>query len=396
MLNIKPIISSLLDTDAYKLHMQQAIYHAYKEVTVVAKFHCRSNNFLGKYFDCVPRHLNLMSRLFLTLNEYNYLKSLTSFKEDYLDWLKKFRFNPDNIDIEINKNNQLSLKIKGLWCEVTLWEVPLLALISEIFYKDNFPFVTIKDAIIQLRKIIKQFYEDAKIHNIDLSKFKLVDFGTRRRFSRSVQYAIIKELKTNFPFFLGTSNYNIARKLNIQPIGTQSHEWFQAHQQISVNIVDSQKIALEKWLNEYPNDSGIALTDCINMNVFLNDFGINFVDKYKGLRHDSGDPLEWGEKAINHYRKFGIDPMTKTLVFSDSLDLQKSLLIYKHFYKRINLIFCIGTRLTCNIPDINPLNIVLKLVKCNGKPVAKLSDSYGKTFCDDYNFVSFLKKKFNI
>ncbi|MGP1954334.1 MAG: nicotinate phosphoribosyltransferase, partial [Arsenophonus sp. NC-QC1-MAG3] len=160
----------------------------------------------------------------------------------------------------------------------------------------------------------------------------------------------------------GTSNYKLAQQLQIKPVGTQAHEWFQAHQQISVDLANSQRVALQSWLDEYPDQLGIALTDCITMDAFLRDFDITFANRYQGLRHDSGDPLEWGEKAISHYKKLAIDPMSKTLVFSDNLDLQKALILYKYFYKRINLIFGIGTRLTCNIPEVKPLNIVIKLV----------------------------------
>ncbi|PVF11783.1 nicotinate phosphoribosyltransferase, partial [Yersinia pestis] len=165
-------------------------------------------------------------------------------------------------------------------------------------------------------------------------------------------------------------------------------------QQISPTLANSQRVALQVWLDEYPNQLGIALTDCITMDAFLRDFDLAFANRYQGLRHDSGDPIEWGEKAIAHYEKLGIDPMKKVLVFSDNLDLEKALFLYRHFYQRIKLVFGIGTRLTCDIPDVKPLNIVIKLVECNDKPVAKLSDSPGKTICQDPAFVDQLRKAF--
>lgn len=376
--------------------MQQAIYHNYSQVMVVAEFFCRSNEKLGNYVKIFSSQLSLMNHINLTISEYRYLSSLSFFKSDYLEWLKKYRFNPDQVQVYNTKENQLSLKISGRWCEVTLWEVPLLSLISEVFYRDCFPKITIQEAIYELRKLINCFYKKAKIQNIDLAKFYLVDFGTRRRFSHAIQYAIVSELKNNFPHFIGTSNYSLAKELKIQPIGTQSHEWFLAHQQICLDLINSQKLALKTWLDEYPDRFGITLTDCITTDSFFRDFNINFVNYYQGLRHDSGDPIQWGEKAINHYKKFGIDPMTKTLVFSNNLNFQKALHLYKHFYKRINLIFGIGTCLTCNLPKVNPLNIVIKLVQCDGKPVAKLSDSPSKTICKDDNFLNYLKKVFDI
>ena len=221
-------------------------------------------------------------------------------------------------------------------------------------------------------------------------------FGTRRRFSRAVQQAIVTTLKSDFPYLVGTSNYDLARRLDLAPVGTQAHEWFQAHQQISPVLANSQRAALQAWLDEYPAQLGIALTDCITMDAFLRDFGPDFAGRYQGLRHDSGDPLEWGEKAIAHFEKLDIDPMSKTLVFSDNLDLDKALTLYRHFYRRINLVFGIGTRLTCDLPGVKPLNIVIKLVECNGKPVAKLSDSPGKTICEDPAFVKALRKAFDL
>lgn len=395
-LDATPIITSLLDTDAYKLHMQQAVFHHYSQVQVVAEFRCRSREILGAYADEIRQQVQLMAHLSLTDDEANYLKELPFFKDDYLAWLKTFRFKPEQVNITTADDGQLAIRISGPWCEVIMWEVPLLALISEIVQRDRHPQVTQEDAVTQLKKLLTVFYDQAAENHIDLSRFKLMDFGTRRRFSYDVQSAIVSLLKEEFPYLVGTSNYKLAHKLGLAPVGTQAHEWFQAHQQISPELANSQRAALQSWLDEYPDQLGIALTDCITMDAFLRDFDDNFAKRYQGLRHDSGDPIEWGEKAIAHYEKLGIDPMTKTLVFSDSLDLQKSLELYRYFHKRINLVFGIGTRLTCNIPGVVPLNIVIKLVECNGKPVAKLSDSPGKTICEDDEFVNQLRKAFDL
>ncbi|WP_434525236.1 nicotinate phosphoribosyltransferase [Photorhabdus asymbiotica] len=395
-LDATPIIKSLLDTDAYKLHMQQAVYHRYNSIPVVAEFRCRGDELLGEYAKELRHQVDMMADLALTDTEFNYLASLPFFKADYLNWLKTFRFNPQQVNISVTSDGQLAIRISGLWHEVIMWEVPLLALISELVHHHHLPDNAVENAVNQLRKLIKLFYQDAKNEGIDLSSFKLMDFGTRRRFSHSVQHAIVSELQQNFPYLIGTSNYQLAQQLGLNPVGTQAHEWFQAHQQISPELANSQREALQNWLNEYPNQLGIALTDCITMDAFLRDFDAQLANSYQGLRHDSGDPVQWGEKAIDHYQKLGIDPMTKTLVFSDSLDFQKALTLYRHFHNRINLIFGIGTRLTCNIPGVNPLNIVIKLVECNGKPVAKLSDSPGKTICEDNEFVNRLCAAFDI
>ncbi|NGX86654.1 nicotinate phosphoribosyltransferase [Rahnella sp. Lac-M11] len=388
-----PILTSLLDTDAYKLHMQQAVYHRYRNINVVAEFRCRGDELLGEYAGEIRQQIQKMSQLALTDDEFTYLSGLPFFTRDYLNWLKTFRYNPEHVTVS-DHNGHLHVRIEGPWREVIMWEVPLLAVISEVVHRQRSPDITAQMAVDQLRKNLASFKEQAA--DIDLSAFRLMDFGTRRRFSGEVQEAIVTTLKNEFPYLVGTSNYDLAHKLQLTPVGTQAHEWFQAHQQISPVLANSQRAALQAWLDEYPDQLGIALTDCITMDAFLRDFGTKFANAYQGLRHDSGAPVEWGEKAIAHYQALGIDPMTKTLVFSDNLDLDKALHLYRHFHQRVNLVFGIGTRLTCNIPHVKPLNIVIKLVQCNGKPVAKLSDSPGKTICQDKAFVKALRKAFDL
>ncbi|WP_431222925.1 nicotinate phosphoribosyltransferase [Serratia sp. L9] len=388
-----PILTSLLDTDAYKLHMQQAVFHRYPAITVAAEFRCRGDELLGEYADEIRAQIAIMSKLALTEAEFRYLSGLTFFRQDYLTWLRDFRYDPQQVTIG-NLDGKLQIRIAGPWLEVIMWEVPLLAVISEVVHRHRSPQVTPEMAVNQLRSKLAQFKQMSG--DIDISRFKLMDFGTRRRFSREVQQAIVTTLKEEFPYLVGTSNYDLAHQLDLAPLGTQAHEWFQAHQQISPVLANSQRAALQAWLDEYPDQLGVALTDCITMDAFLRDFGMQFAQRYQGLRHDSGDPIEWGEKAIAHYQKLGIDPLSKTLVFSDNLDLDKALALYRHFDRRINLSFGIGTRLTCDIPGVNPLNIVIKLVECKGKPVAKLSDSPGKTICQDQAFVKALCKAFDL
>lgn len=389
-----PILTSLLDTDAYKLHMQQAVYHRYYNVPVVAEFRCRSDDALGEFAEEIAQQVQLMRELALTDSEYDYLAALPFFKEDYLDWLRCFRYNPEQVHIE-NQSGKLKITIEGPWREVILWEVPLLALVSEIAHRNRTPEIGETQAIETLQQRLAQF--SAKSAGLDMSGFTLVDFGTRRRYSNAVQRAVITHLKNEVPgWFGGTSNYLLAKQLDLPPVGTQAHEWFQAFQQISPVLANSQRAALQGWLDEYPDHLGIALTDCIAMDAFLRDFNLFFANRYVGLRHDSGDPILWGEKALAHYEKLGIDPSTKTLVFSDSLSLDKSLELYRHFHNRTKLVFGIGTKLTCDIPGVTPLNIVIKLTRCNGKPVAKISDSPGKSICQDEGFVKALHKAFDL
>lgn len=387
-----PVLHTLLDTDAYKLHMQQAVFHHYHDVHVAAEFRCRGDDLLGIYADSIREQVDAMQNLALQDDEYHWLCGLPFFKADYLTWLRDFRYKPEQVTVT-NDNGKLNIRLAGPWREVIMWEVPLLAVISELAHRYRSPETGVEQAVASLENKLAAF--STLTEGLDMSRFRLMDFGTRRRFSREVQQAIVKRLQQE-PWFVGTSNYDLARRLDLTPMGTQAHEWFQAHQQISPDLANSQRAALAAWLDEYPNQLGIALTDCITMDAFLRDFGPEFAERYQGLRHDSGDPVEWGEKAIAHYEKLGIDPMTKVLVFSDNLDLAKAVDLYRHFSSRVNLSFGIGTRLTCDIPQVKPLNIVIKLVECNGKPVAKLSDSPGKTICHDKAFVRALRKAFDL
>ncbi|MBT2048899.1 nicotinate phosphoribosyltransferase [Enterobacter asburiae] len=387
-----PVLHTLLDTDAYKLHMQQAVFHHYYDVHVAAEFRCRGDDLLGIYADAIREQVDAMQHLTLQDEEYQWLSGLPFFKADYLNWLRDFRYKPEQVTV-LNDNGKLDIRLEGPWREVIMWEVPLLAVISELAHRYRSPEKGVEQAVAALENKLAAF--STLTEGLDMSRFRLMDFGTRRRFSRDVQEAIVKRLQQE-PWFVGTSNYDLARRLSLTPMGTQAHEWFQAHQQISPDLANSQRAALAAWLEEYPNQLGIALTDCITMDAFLRDFGPEFAERYQGLRHDSGDPVEWGEKAIAHYQKLGIDPMSKVLVFSDNLDLAKAVDLYRHFNTRVNQSFGIGTRLTCDIPQVKPLNIVIKLVECNGKPVAKLSDSPGKTICHDKAFVRALRKAFDL
>ncbi len=372
--------------------MQQAVFHHYYDVHVAAEFRCRGDDLLGIYADSIREQVDAMQHLTLQDDEYQWLSGLPFFKTDYLNWLRDFRYKPEQVTVT-NENGKLDIRLEGPWREVIMWEVPLLAVISELAHRYRSPEMGVAQAVASLENKLAAF--TTLTEGLDMSRFRLMDFGTRRRFSREVQQAIVKRLQQE-SWFVGTSNYDLARRLNLTPMGTQAHEWFQAHQQISPDLANSQRAALAAWLEEYPNQLGIALTDCITMDAFLRDFGPEFAERYQGLRHDSGDPVEWGEKAIAHYQKLGIDPMSKVLVFSDNLDLAKAVELYRHFNTRVNLSFGIGTRLTCDIPQVKPLNIVIKLVECNGKPVAKLSDSPGKTICHDKAFVRALRKAFDL
>ena len=226
--------------------------------------------------------------------------------------------------------------------------------------------------------------------------FEFFDFGVRRRHSADWHRQVVATLKREVPqWFKGTSNVLLARDLNLVPIGTMAHEYLQTYQALGVRLRDHQKAALEDWVQEYRGDLGIALTDVVGMDAFLADFDLYFAKLFDGLRHDSGDPFVWGEKALAHYAKLRIDPHTKRLVYSDGLDIAKAIALHRHFSDRTQLGFGIGTNLSNDV-GLEPLNIVMKLTRANGQPVAKLSDSPGKTMCDDQTFLAYLRQVFNV
>ncbi|MNZ49865.1 Nicotinate phosphoribosyltransferase 2 [compost metagenome] len=388
------IVQNLLDTDFYKLSMMQAVLHNYPNAEVEWEFRCRNREDLRAYLAQIREQIEMLAGLAYSLEELEFLQRIPFFSADFIRFLRLFRFNPDYVQTGIH-NGELYLRLKGPWLHVILFEVPLLATISELRNRQRYPQVRLDAVRERLREKFDWLRREASADELD--GFKMADFGTRRRFSYPVQEAMVAGLKSDFPGqFVGTSNVHLARTLQVKPLGTMAHEWLMAHQQLGPRLIDSQIAALDCWVREYRGQLGIALTDCITMDAFLTDFDLYFAKLFDGLRHDSGDPLVWAEKAIAHYERLGIDPLTKTLVFSDGLDLPRALAIYRATRGRIDVSFGIGTHFTCDIPGVEPMNIVLKMTACNGHPVAKISDAPGKTQCNDENFLRYLKHVFKV
>ncbi|KEG10851.1 putative nicotinate phosphoribosyltransferase [Trypanosoma grayi] len=399
---MKPIITSILDTDAYKLHMQQAVFHLYPTVRATFEFHCRNeDDHLGDAADAIREQVALMNNIALTDDEYNYLSSRRFIRKDYLDWLRTYRFNPQQVTVNAVPANggetDLAITIEGPWVETILWEVPLLAVVSEVVHQQRTPHIGVAEAVAHLEHKLDVFFASTPAKEIET--FCVSDFGARRRYSYAVQETVVRTLQSDPRFcrhLCGTSNYLLAMKLNLPAVGTQAHEWFQAHQQLAPMLCDSQRVALTRWLKEYPHDLLVALTDCISMDSFLNDFTKDLANAYMGLRHDSGDPFEWGRKAVEHYQRLDIDPKSKTLVFSDSLDLEKAAKLHRRFSNEVNVLCGVGTQLSCSIPGVRALNVVIKMTRCEGKPVAKISDAPGKSICRDTNFIRELQRAFGL
>jgi nicotinate phosphoribosyltransferase len=392
---MKPVVSSLLETDLYKFTMWQALLHRHPGAHGEYEFWCRNQPEypLAELKDEVERELDHLCALMFTEEEIVYLRSLRFIKSDFADFLTVFRFQRKFIKVEAD-GPHLRIKATGPVVHVMGFEIYVLYIVNELYFRRFGQQAALVEARKRLAAKVAELREfDREPHR--RNPFEFFDFGVRRRFSGDWHAEVVRTLAREVPqYFKGTSNVHLARIYNLVPIGTMAHEYMQAYQSFGVRLRDFQKAALEDWVQEYRGDLGTALTDVVGMNAFLDDFDLYFAKLFDGLRHDSGDPVEWGEKAIAHYAKLRIDANTKRLVFSDSLSIPLSLSLYRHFADRIQTGFGIGTKLT-NDTGIAPLNIVMKLVRCNGQAVAKLADTPGKSQCTDETFLAYLRQVFN-
>ncbi|WNL44834.1 nicotinate phosphoribosyltransferase [Dyella sp. BiH032] len=388
------IISSLLDTDLYKFSMMQVVLHQYPAAQVEYRFKCRNPGIdLVPYIDEIRAELDALCSLRFTEEELAYLRSWRFIKSDFIDFLGLFQLNSKYVRIEPAEsgNGEIEIHIVGPWLHTILFEVPLLAIINEVYFRNTHGGLDLAEGRRRLREKIALLRDTTHYDGC-----KIADYGTRRRFSREWHAEVVKSLRDGLgPQLAGTSNVWLAWKLGLTPLGTLAHEYLQAHQALGPRLRDSQVAALEAWAKEYRGDLGIALSDVYGLNAFLRDFDMYFCKLFDGTRHDSGDPFAWGERVLAHYRANRVDPRNKVLVFSDSLDIPKVMSLYEHFRGRCLLAFGVGTNLTNDVGP-TPLNIVIKMVRCNGQPVAKLSDSPGKNMCEDKAYVAYLRQVFEI
>ena len=388
------IISSLLDTDLYKFSMMQVVLHHYPAAQVEYRFKCRNPGVdLVPYIEEIRAELEALCSLRFTNDELDYLRSWRFIKSDFIDFLALFHLNAKYVQIEPSAaaNGEIEIRIVGPWLHTILFEVPLLAIVNEVYFRNTQPKLDLEEGRRRLRDKIALLRDTP-----DYNGCRIADYGTRRRFSRQWQEEVVTALRDGLAEQLtGTSNVWLARQLDLRPLGTLAHEYLQAHQALGPRLRDSQVAALETWAKEYRGDLGIALSDVYGLSAFLRDFDMYFCKLFDGTRHDSGDPFEWGERVLAHYRANRVDPSSKVLVFSDGLDIPKVMQLYAHFRGRCQLAFGVGTNLTNDVGP-TPLNIVIKMVRCNGQPVAKLSDSPGKNMCDDTAYVAYLRQVFDI
>ncbi|MGM9424718.1 nicotinate phosphoribosyltransferase [Hydrogenophaga sp. MI9] len=393
---MEPVITSLLDTDLYKFTMWQTMLHRHPQTQAEYRFVCRNQpafpltDLLGE----VNAEIDALCALCFTEDELRYLGGLRYIKSDFVDFLRIFRFQRRFIEASAD-GDQLRIVARGPQVHVMAFEIFVLAIVNELYFRRFDRAAALAEGRRRLEaKIaaIETFAQQPALRH----PFELFDFGVRRRFSRPWQREVVQAFSTRLPqVFKGTSNVRLAVDLGLVPIGTMAHEYLQTYQALGVRLRDSQKAALEDWVQEYRGDLGIALTDVVGMDAFLADFDLYFAKLFDGLRHDSGDPLVWADKALAHYAKLRIDPHTKRLVFSDGLTVEKAIGLYRALGDRTQLGFGIGTHLTNDV-GLTPLNIVMKLTSANGQPVAKLSDSPGKTLCDDATFLAYLRQVFNV
>ncbi len=387
------IIKSLLDTDLYKFTMMQVVLHHFPAAQVEYRYKCRTPGInLRPYLEEIRREIHDLCQLRFSEAELAYLSTLRFIKSDFIDFLGLFHLPEKCISVtESSVPGEIDITVKGSWLHTILFEIPVLAIVNEVYFKNECPGASWEEARKRLQNKMRLVLDAT-----DLSEFRVAEYGTRRRFSHDWHEEVVITMKDQMgEHFAGTSNVWFAMKHGVLPLGTMAHEYLQACQALGPRLRDSQVFALEVWAKEYRGDLGIALSDVYGMAAFLRDFDMYFCKLFDGARHDSGDPFDWGERMIAHYRHNRVDARTKTLIFSDALTFPRAIELMRRFAGRCRIAFGIGTNLT-NDMGYTPLQIVMKMVKCNGQPVAKISDAPEKTMCDDKAYLAYLRQVFEL
>ncbi len=394
-MKLEPIITTPLETDAYKINMLQVIFSQFSNDRTIWAFKCRNKNvkFTAEMIDEIKDQIDCYCRLSFADDEIEYLRNaFTWLKPNFLDFLRFWH--PWRNEIFINEGDAqsyndcgLAIECRGPQLDVTMYEIPILAIVNEVYFAFKYGGGA-KNEEFKRRTTAK--FEALKRGEYDIGAFS--EFGLRRRYSKEMQDWLVNYIVSEgIPGFVGTSNVHLAKKYGVKAVGTMAHEMFQLMQgHHEYNPAYSNMLVMKAWVKEYQTDNGIALTDAITTDCFLKDFNKTYATLFNGVRHDSGDPIAWGEKMLAHFRMLGIDPMTKTLLFSDSLNFDKATGIKRYFENRCRVAFGIGTYLSNPLDD--PLNIVHKMVECNGTPVAKLSDVEGKNMCRNEEYISYLRR----
>ena len=387
-MKFEPIVVSLLDTDLYKFNMDQVIFHKHTDLCGQYYFKCRNEGvvFTREMVKEINEQIDHLCTLRFNRQELDYLRSIRFIKDDYVEFLRLWHPIRDYVSVSLSDNGELSVIVDGPLFSAMQFEIYLLEIINEVYFRSRYDYQKLR------RSAEEKLDGKIKAMNDGTYTFKFAEFGCRRRLSREWEDEAVRRLVTQTKNCIGTSNVFLAMKYNVTPIGTYAHEFVQMYQGIdSIPLAFTNYYAMKDWYNEYDGDNGTALTDTVTTDLFLLDFNRSMVNNYTGVRHDSGDPYAWGEKIIQHYKKYGVDPKTKLLLFSDSLDFDRAQELYDYFKDRTKVSFGIGTFISNDTCE-QALNIVIKLQYVNGRPVAKLSDVPGKSMCRDENYLEYLKR----
>ena len=390
MMTLDPIVLSLLDTDLYKFNMNMVIFHKHTNLNGTYIFKCRNEGvvFTKEMVAEINAQIDFLCTLKFHDEELDYLNSISFIKKDYVEFLRLWHPIRKYVQCSLNDDGTLNLRVDGPIFSVMQFEIYLLEIVNEVYFRMRYDY---DELVASAREHLQRKLQGFKDGTYT---FKFAEFGYRRRLSRQWQDYVLKEMLKS-GHCVGTSNVYLAMKYGVKPIGTYAHEYVQMYQGIpGVTLAYTNKMALEEWFEDFQGDNGTALTDTLGTDLFLMDFNKLQATCYTGVRHDSGDPFEWGEKILAHYRKLGIDPRTKTLLFSDSLDFDRAEAIFRHFKDQCNVAFGIGTYVTNDTCE-DPLNIVIKLQYVNGHPVAKLSDVPTKSMCQDDAYTEYLHSAVN-
>nr|WP_316621712.1 nicotinate phosphoribosyltransferase [uncultured Ruminococcus sp.] len=387
-MKLDPIVISLLDTDLYKFNMDQVIFHKHTDLCGKYYFKCRNEGvkFTPEMLDEINSQIDYLCTLRFRKDELDYLRSIRFIKNDYVEFLRLWRPIREYVTTSLSKDGELSIIVDGPLFSAMQFEIHLLEIVNEVYFRMSYDYDTL------LKSAEEKLNAKIEALNNGTYTFKFAEFGCRRRLSREWEDVVVRRLSTETDKCIGTSNVYLAMKYNLTPIGTYAHEFVQMYQGIDrYPLAYTNHYAMRDWYDEYDGDNGTALTDTITTDLFLLDFNRSNVNNYNGVRHDSGDPYEWGEKIIKHYESYGVDPRTKQLLFSDGLDFDRAQKLFDYFKDRAKVAFGIGT-FCSNDTCVDALNIVIKLQYVNDKPVAKLSDNPEKSMCHDADYLKYLKR----
>lgn len=375
------IINSILENDLYKFSMSHYYQVHYPNAWGTFTFHDRNNTeYSEEFVVALKEELNNLATLSLQPAEFEWaVKSIHYIPQCFWEWLCFFRFEPDKVEVWLDESHHLHIEVSDAMYKVTFYEIPILAIVSELYHRrigDGYQ--RRSELMDAMKEKLEEKVAIAATHNLYFA-----DFGMRRRFNALSEQVMIEYMKEHCPTFTGTSTVWFAMKYNLKPIGTMAHECFMFQAAVHTPKEANYEV-MERWVEVYDGNLGTVLTDTYTVDAFLRNFSMKLAKLYDGVRHDSGDPMLFGDRIIQKYESYGIDPMSKTIVFSDGLDFQTAAQIKEYFAGRIKVTFGIGTNLTCDIAGVKPMNIVMKLKQCRINPrqplygCVKLSDVAGK------------------